>query len=642
MAGYSKYSQGRPYHVIAVCYAKFYDDMTRDIIFELDKKCETANCKMVIFSTCSDLSLGDRHVQSESSVFDAMQAERFDAIVIFSETFKDTETVPKIVRLAKQAEVPIISVDKYIEDCYNIEFSYGDSFEKIVRHVVEDHRLKRVNFIAGMEGNSFSEERLECYKRVLMDNNIPIEEERIGYGEFWEEPAKAAVDDFLSCGLELPQAIICANDIMAIAACQRLKEYGYRVPDDIIVTGFDGIEMEKYHSPRLTTATYNMDGLINQIFKVVNATSRHLVIPKDCKLSYIFKKSCSCGCSPIELVDSTDKFYQLAIKVKNNEYFEEQAYRMVSYLDNMGSLSDVFKGFEEYARTNDADQIWICTNEDMLDEHFDFDKAIKKRKRENASLFSDVMHIPMRKNHLKFFRGDKVERADIVPHFETVMQDHNTLFVFPLYAEEYTVGYMAACFDHLYAMRAKPFHSLIVNLMQVLTNYKVASERENYFNKDMLTNLYNRRGFYKYIKGVISEATEKQYAFAVISIDMDGLKIINDSYGHKEGDYALKSIATAMTLNVAEGEYAARFGGDEFLIALGASNAEERVDEIVGGIQGYLEELNKKHDKPYSLGASFGSYITVPKKDDNLDDYIRYADNAMYSEKARHKRERNR
>lgn len=637
-----KYSKDKPYHVIAVCYARFHDDMSMEILKELVARSDEMNCKLIAFSTCSDLYFEEKSDEGDCLVFDVMDIGRFDAMIILTETFKDTKTVPKLVAGAEEAGVPVISIDKHVEGCYNIEFCYGNSFEKIVRHIVEEHHMTRVNFIAGMEGNSFSDERLECYKRVLQENGIPIEEKRIGYGDFWEGPAKDAVDDFLSSGLELPQAIICANDIMAIAVCQKLKEYGYRVPEDIVVTGFDGLELEKYHSPRLTTAAYNMDGLVSLVYKIIGARVRGVQIPKDYKLDYLFRKSCSCGCAPVELVDASDKVYQMAIRNKNTDFFDEQAYRMVLHLSNLDSLPQVFKEFETYARQNDSSYLWICTNNDMLDEHYDFNRAIKSNAKKKGNPFSEVMYIPIRKSRAKFFRGDRVACTDLVPHLESVLEENNFMLILALHAEELPIGYIAACFNNMNSMMVKPYHTLVVNFMHVLNNFKMQAERENYFSKDMLTNLYNRRGFYKYIYNVMEECVLDEKKFAVISIDMDNLKGINDFYGHKEGDYALQKISSAMLAAVNDGEYAARFGGDEFLIAFGAENAEERVGEIIQEIQKNLDEFNEMKKKDYLLGASFGSYVEVPVSKSKLDDYIKFADHAMYTEKARHKREKNR
>ena len=125
--------------------------------------------------------------------------------------------------------------------CYNINYDYKTALEKILCHLIEDHHYTCINFIAGIKGNAFSDERIDIYKKVLKEHNIPIEEERIGYGGFWSIPTKKVIKDFINSELPMPQAIACANDTMAITAYNSLINAGYDLPREIAITGFDGL-----------------------------------------------------------------------------------------------------------------------------------------------------------------------------------------------------------------------------------------------------------------------------------------------------------------------------------------------------------------------------------------------------------------
>lgn len=80
--------------------------------------------------------------------------------------------------------------------------------------------------------------------------------------------------------MEFPQAIICANDAMAITACSILRERGIKVPEDVIVTGFDGIELEQYNSPRLTTAAADNDVLGEKIINAIDHMMNGVPLPE--------------------------------------------------------------------------------------------------------------------------------------------------------------------------------------------------------------------------------------------------------------------------------------------------------------------------------------------------------------------------
>jgi diguanylate cyclase (GGDEF)-like protein len=122
-------------------------------------------------------------------------------------------------------------------------------------------------------------------------------------------------------------------------------------------------------------------------------------------------------------------------------------------------------------------------------------------------------------------------------------------------------------------------------------------------------------------------------------IDMDGLKMINDNYGHREGDFALKTLASAMKECCYEGEICARFGGDEFLIFSDALNTETS-NILAERIRKRLKEINSQINKPYEIAASIGCYITEAREEFPLFKVITKADEKMYEEKKKKKTSR--
>ncbi|MCR5292360.1 MAG: substrate-binding domain-containing protein [Eubacterium sp.] len=108
--------------------------------------------------------------------------------------------------------------------------------------------------MAGFKGNPFSIQREEVFKKILADNNIPFDDSMISYGEFWADPTREATKEILKRDV-IPDAIICANDIMAINVSAVLQDNGYRVPEDVMVSGFDGFEEVFYVSPKIATSS---------------------------------------------------------------------------------------------------------------------------------------------------------------------------------------------------------------------------------------------------------------------------------------------------------------------------------------------------------------------------------------------------
>lgn len=152
-------------------------------------------------------------------------------------------------------DVPLISIDMEIPGAFTVQFGYEEAFGTIVEHVLDVHGCRRIKLFSGPADNPFSQQRVERCREIMRLHGLTLNDSDIICGEFWENPTYEAMDRFFESGEPLPEAFICCNDAMAMAVCLKLTEHGYSVPEDVIVTGFDGINLERYHKPRLTTAS---------------------------------------------------------------------------------------------------------------------------------------------------------------------------------------------------------------------------------------------------------------------------------------------------------------------------------------------------------------------------------------------------
>ena len=192
-------------------------------------------------SLCKDNFSGKPYETGEMNIYNLINYELVDVVVMLTITFKDSSIKDTVMNGAKKAGVPVISVDREIEGAYNITMGYNDGLEYLIRHVIEDHKAKTIGFMAGFKGLEVSDEREALFRRLLTEYNLPINEGLIGYGYFWHEGAYNIVDEWYKRDGKLPDAIICSNDSMAIGACNKVSELGFVIPDDIIITGLDGI-----------------------------------------------------------------------------------------------------------------------------------------------------------------------------------------------------------------------------------------------------------------------------------------------------------------------------------------------------------------------------------------------------------------
>lgn len=149
---------------------------------------------------------------------------------------------------------------------------------------------------------------------------------------------------------------------------------------------------------------------------------------------------------------------------------------------------------------------------------------------------------------------------------------------------------------------------------------------------DELTGVMNRRSGFGMLKQMEKACLKQRKTFSVCFIDIDALKLVNDQYGHGEGDVVLKTTAELIRNSIRGGDAICRVGGDEFMILF--PGCEKPVAEkLVNRIKESLAELGKEMGKPYLMSFSFGIEQMSAEDPITLEELIRRADHLMYLEK---------
>jgi diguanylate cyclase (GGDEF)-like protein len=154
---------------------------------------------------------------------------------------------------------------------------------------------------------------------------------------------------------------------------------------------------------------------------------------------------------------------------------------------------------------------------------------------------------------------------------------------------------------------------------------------------DELTGLHNRRGFNILAEQQCRQAHRKRQKAVFFFADLDGLKQINDTFGHDVGDEAIRAAGALLVGAFRRSDIVARLGGDEF-VALAPDAAVDQVRTIIERLQEMVRQFNSSEPRPpFTLAMSVGSTIYDPDQSETIDDVLRRADSAMYEQKARRK-----
>lgn len=161
-----------------------------------------------------------------------------------------------------------------------------------------------------------------------------------------------------------------------------------------------------------------------------------------------------------------------------------------------------------------------------------------------------------------------------------------------------------------------------------------AQTLERLASLDELTGLYNRRGLTTIGEQLLYEARRTGGSLGVLFIDLDGLKEINDHYGHRAGDEALQATAGIIQAQTGPSDVAARVGGDEYCLLISHASTET-VDAVAARIDTAVGDNNRAAGKPYVVSVSVGRVLVDPRSPGSIGDLIEQADSMMYDRKAR-------
>ena len=629
---------------IAVCVTGYNWEYETRVVSGMRDRCKELDINLLVFASLlkkpelnAGRTLHESIIAGEVEIFNLINYELADGIAILGDSIISEEVIYNISAKAKKHGIPVVNIndpDHRLQK--NIVLSDKIAMEFVVRHLVCDHGLKKINFIGGFPGNLQTEERLEAYKKVLTENNIPIEEERIAYGEFWKKSIECT-ENFIKSG-EIPEAIVCASDTMAFFCMDCLKSHGYRIPDDIVVTGFDGvIDCESYDPPLTTVrrAFYESGEVAVNLFSDIWEGKE---TPDTILVDSVLERSRSCGCDGDINKDELD-FYNTKYGYRNKAM--EINYYVLETNTNFSNAEtsvEIYREAQKAAYFFSLNSLYVCICSEVEDGTSSFKNADTDRYGISETMLSmtDDEVIPS---------GTRFPSSRLVPT-DIFNCEKARFFAFsPIYFKNRFLGYIA--YEPTKMQGAGDFFATwLVTLSNNAGIFYMKNELEdvvdkleNLYIRDPLTGLYNRRGMEKLGKKVVEQARDNNGMLTVICVDIDRLKPINDNFGHEAGDNAILQTANAIKASVPRSSVSTRTGGDEYCIILANDNDEE-IEGYIADIDSFLREYNEGSRLPYEVGCSCGFYSVPANQIESIDSMIKIADAKMYQQKAAKKANR--
>ncbi|GGG52647.1 hypothetical protein GCM10011403_07260 [Pseudohongiella nitratireducens] len=176
-------------------------------------------------------------------------------------------------------------------------------------------------------------------------------------------------------------------------------------------------------------------------------------------------------------------------------------------------------------------------------------------------------------------------------------------------------------------------HQVRIGVARDITERKRAEERLYHFaNHDPLTNLPNRLLFHDRVTRAIEHAKRYHSKLALLYLDLNGFKLVNDKHGHSAGDQFLQEMSVRLSSNIRNADTIARIGGDEFAVLLTGIADHDSVSEAILKIRKLIEMPIEINEHLLSVTASIG-FALFPEQGDAFDELLHQADTSMYRTK---------
>lgn len=605
----------------------------QQLVHTLSKTASKHGYNLLTFSAFTIYGSDTKNAAGEYNILHLIPYEQLDALIVCHDTFNSNEAVEELWKLVtERCQAPIISIRKKVNGCYNILVEDTDAIPAFVRHFHDVHHFDRIAFMSGPYNHPDAIFRLEKYKEAMAELGLDCPEEYIFEGNFWKDCALDASKHFMSLK-KRPQAIVCANDYMALSLCKELTLQGYSVPQDIAISGFDDVRDARANVPPLTTCYVSVSDMAKKAMETIDTLLNGKEAPA-CTFvptKIIIRNSCGCESSTMKDL-SLSRMYEVELMEQLINQNAHNTFVSIS-LENMTSAEDI----GDYLRLEDvpgiARDFYLC-----LGIHGNGAYPQVKKK---APGFAKRSHSIYSLRDLNPIATSSFETKKLLPP-EAIREEPMAVFFFPIHYLEYNFGYVAATSNGEEAQDTL-FHSWLSLIGNTLENLRIRAKNQALLEKlnmlyheDFLTKLYNRRGFEQFSDEEFAESKKHNIKTMTLSIDMDNLKYINDVYGHSHGDLALQTIADAMRQACSGCEICARIGGDEFAV-FGYDYSEEKAKQYTENFLQYLKDFNAQSNLPYCVNASFGYTISDPSLSISRENYMKISDDLLYQNKRKRK-----
>ncbi len=575
---------------------------------------------------------GMDYAHGEAGIYSVLDHTDFDGALIEG-NIGSGDLMKIIVEKLRRKRTPFLTVNIETEGAPFLCLDSYQAGRELIEHMFEVHRCRKINLVLSYNREHLSVQTLKAYQEVLEERGIPFEERRVLYRQTSIPNGRKLYHEFRERGIEDADAAVCIHDVFAVGLCLEMESQGFRVPDDMRLGSLN-------HSANSIAFRPDISGVDRMDEEVSERACRLLLemlqgqeVPRENYYSGKVFYGESCGCERDHFTRTAELYQQLILtKVEAGN----QVSRMMQFndsLEDVSSLDQLAHNIKKMMEGINCSGFFCCINASDL--RYIVNET-EDRKTEDSSPYDDTMVA------ITGVSGRTGETRNVTfpleEFFPGEAREGDIFILFPIHHKERDFGYMLFLNEYFpievynYRICHESIGSSIENLRRQMILQSSIQELNELHMTDQLTGIYNRFAMERFREDYVESGE-----YSVAMIDMDGLKNINDSFGHLAGNHAISLTANIIKKSVDSGDLAIRYGGDEFQIL------SHRVDEEYWRqrqdlINEKLATIAERQKLPYELGVSLGYAISVGESRLEFEECCRLADEAMYEIKKRRKK----
>ena len=592
------------------------------------------NVRLCVFD-CFGKDLNTAADRSEYAIYDLADLRQFDGVIVQGNQIVLQPVRRQLEKRIRAAGIPAVTIDCPLEGCTLIGIDNEQAQYDITAHLIRHHGARSLVYLTGLLDNGCPEggQRRDGFLKACRDNGISSDSVQLFQFTWRTSDGNQLGRLWSQEGRPLPDAFVCANDEMALGLMEALEENGCRVPQDVIVAGFDDVSSAELSRPRLSTVHRDQVDLcyfaLDRLIAKIEGEETRDKIP----FGYSLVLSESCGCQLTARPGYIrGKYFQQTRFLKDFYGLQEDMAEELFETDDLLELSHIV---EKHRDIFGCPGVYLCFNDYYFDNYDKNQWGPKSTGYGREMVLAGYAPGGARPEAEREYLRYPTER--LLPG--SLPEQERFLVFYPLHYNTYSIGYLAM--NDISQAAKLNLHKSIFSFLEIAIENVRKKRLLRQFNEaldslyvhDGLTGLYNRFGYGRFGQQAFDTLMAEGGGVQILFIDMDDLKRINDTLGHEYGDTAIRDTARIMRGCCRENDFLMRFGGDEFLVI-----ASAREEGLENAIQAAIRAYNESGESPFRLGVSIGVIPTDAKNTRSLESCVQAADALMYRSKRDKKR----